>query len=229
MVADTTSETRAADTRQSRRMLTEAFVLFSAPVTWLEIVAFLLALACVSLSVYEIHWGWPLAFVSSLLYAWLFGASKLYGEGALQLFFAATALWGWWQWLFGRRAGDAPADHLHVARLDARSRWLALAAWLAAWLAVAALLFRYSDSDVAFADGFATGGSVLGQVLLGRKFIENWLVWVVVNLFSIGLFAYKALWLTALLYVVFAALAVAGWRRWRRQLPQSPAALPRHA
>ncbi len=141
-------EPRAADTRQSRRMLSTAFVLFGAPVTWLEIVAFLLALACVALSVYEIHWGWPLAFVSSLLYAWLFAASKLYGEGALQLFFAATALWGWWQWLFGRRRGETPAAHLHVAQLDARSRWLALAAWLAAWLAVAALLLRYSDSDV---------------------------------------------------------------------------------
>ncbi len=96
------------------------------------------------------------------------------------------------------------------------------------WLAVATLLLRYSDSDVPVADGFATGGSVIGQILLGRKFIENWLVWVVVNLFSIGLFAYKALWLTALLYVVFAALAVAGWQRWRRQLPRQ-AAVVRHA
>ena len=209
-------------------MLSEAFVLFAAPVTWLEIVAFLLALACVALSVYEIHWGWPLAFVSSLLYAWLFAASKLYGEGALQLFFAATALWGWWQWLFGRRRGETPTEHLHVAQLDARGRWIALAAWLAVWLAVATLLLRYSDSDVPVADGFATGGSVIGQILLGRKFIENWLVWVVVNLFSIGLFAYKALWLTALLYVVFAALAVAGWQRWRRQLPRQ-AAVVRHA
>ena len=209
-------------------MLVEAFVLFGAPVTWLEILAFVLALACVALSVYEIHWSWPLAFISSLLYAWLFGASKLYGEGALQLFFAGTALWGWWQWLFGRRAGAAPAEHLHVAQLTPYGRLITLGAALGAWLAVAAILLRYSDSDVPFADGFATGGSVIGQILLGRKFIENWLVWIVVNLFSIGLFAYKALWLTALLYVVFAALAVAGWRRWRRQLAPPPRAVARH-
>jgi nicotinamide mononucleotide transporter len=207
-------------------MLAEAFVLFGAPVTWLEILAFLLALACVALSVYEIHWSWPLAFASSLLYAWLFEASKLYGEAALQVFFAGTALWGWWQWLFGRRTGDSPTEHLRVARLTGGRRWSALGAWLLAWLAIAAVLLRYSDSDVPFADGFATGGSVIGQVLLGRKFIENWLVWIVVNLFSIGLFAYKALWLTALLYVVFAALALAGWRRWQRQLPQAPSAAP---
>jgi nicotinamide mononucleotide transporter len=180
--------------------------------------------------VYEIHWSWPLAFASSLLYAWLFASSKLYGEGALQLFFAGAALWGWWQWLFGRRAGDASGGHLRVARLEPRGRVVTLVAWVAAWLAVAALLLRYSDSDVAFADGFATGGSVVGQILLGRKFVENWLVWVVVNLFSIGLFAYKALWLTALLYVVFAGLAVAGWLRWRRQLASpSAATVVRHA
>jgi len=173
-------------------MLAEAFVLFGAPVTWLEILAFLLALACVALSVYEIHWSWPLAFASSLLYAWLFGASKLYGEAALQGFFAATALWGWWQWLFGRRTGEAPTEHLRVARLTGRGRWRALGAWLLAWLAVAAVLLRYSDSDVPFADGFAS----------------------------------EALWLTALLYVVFAALALAGWRRWQRQVPQAPSVAP---
>jgi nicotinamide mononucleotide transporter len=59
-------------------------------------------------------------------------------------------------------------------------------------------------------------GSVIGQILLGRKYVDNWPVWVVVNVASVGLFAYKGLWLTALLYVIFAALAVAGWVRWER-------------
>jgi nicotinamide mononucleotide transporter len=210
-------------------MLSEAFTLLGAPVTWLEVLAFLLALACVVLSAYEIHWGWPLAFVSSLLYAWLFGVSRLYGEAGLQLFFAATAVWGWWQWLFGHRAGDRQGEHLHVGRLTPRGRAVSFAAWFVAWLAAAALLLRLSDSDVAYADAFATSGSIVGQVLLGRKFIENWLVWLVVNLFSIGLFAYKGLWLTAILYVIFAALAWFGWYRWSRQLPPRPALVTRDA
>ena len=57
--------------------------------------------------------------------------------------------------------------------------------------------------------------SLVGQYLLGRKFIENWAVWIIVNVVSVGLFAYKALWLTAGLYVVFIVLSVAGWRAWR--------------
>jgi nicotinamide mononucleotide transporter len=165
----------------------------------------------------EIHWGWPLAFASSLLYAWLFYASKLYGESGVQLFFAGTAVWGWWQWLFGKRRRDrgAPAP-LSVVRLSRRGRSFAAAAWLIAWPATGLFLSRVTDTDVPYLDAFPTVGSVIGQVLLGRKFLENWPAWVVVNVASIGLFAYKGLWLTALLYVLFALLAVAGWMRWSR-------------
>lgn len=199
-------------------MLEPAFVLLGSPVTWLEIWAFLLALACVVCNVLEIHWGWPLAIASSALYAWLFHASKLYGEGTLQIFFAATSMWGWWQWLFGTRAASAgERTRLAVARLSNRARLATLAAWAAAWPCAGALLAVATDTDVPYLDAFPTVGSVIGQVLLGRKFIENWPVWLVVNVASVGVFLYKSLWLTALLYVVFAALAVAGWVRWTRR------------
>jgi len=198
-------------------MFEPAFALLGATVTWLELWAFGLALACVICNVFEIHWGWPLAFVSSALYAWLFYASKLYGEGGLQLFFAATAAWGWWQWLFARRVhhGGAP-ELLTVERLGTRPRLFIGAAWLLAWPITGALLARITDTDVPYLDAFPTVGSVVGQILLGRKFIDNWLVWVIVNAASIGLFVYKGLWLTAVLYVIFALLALAGWMRWAR-------------
>jgi nicotinamide mononucleotide transporter len=200
-------------------MLESAFVLFGASVTWLEVWAFLLALACVACNVYEIHWGWPLAFASSLLYAWLFFASRLYGESGLQLFFAGTAAWGWWQWLFGtRRIGQGSAAPLAIARLRARGRWIAVVAWLIAWPATGWLLSRITDTDVPYLDAFPTVGSVIGQILLGRKFIENWPAWLVVNTASVGVFVYKQLWLTAILYVVFVVLALAGWARWARTL-----------
>jgi nicotinamide mononucleotide transporter len=91
-------------------------------------------------------------------------------------------------------------------------------AWIVAWPMTGLLLARATDTDVPFLDAFPTVGSVIGQVLLGRKFIENWLVWLIVNVASVGVFVYKGLWLTALLYVVFAVLAVAGWMRWKRAL-----------
>ena len=92
----------------SEAFFTAAFTLWGSPVTWLEIVAFGLALAMVGCNIREIHWGWPLAMASSLLYFALFWRSRLYGEAALQVFFAGVAGWGWYQWLRGH-GGDSTA------------------------------------------------------------------------------------------------------------------------
>jgi nicotinamide mononucleotide transporter len=200
-------------------MFDSAFTLWGGAVTWLEVIAFVLALACVSLTVFEIHWGWPLMIAASLLYAWLFREYRLYGDAGLQVFFALIAVWGWWQWLFGRRAASGsavPATGLPIAELAARVRVLVVVGWALGWGALGLLLDRVTDTDVPYFDAFPTVGSVIGQVLLGRKFIENWWVWIVVNAASIALFAYKSLWLTALLYLVFLGLSVAGLVRWRR-------------
>ena len=92
---------------------------------------------------------------------------------------------------------------------------------LAAWPLLGLVLQRYTDSDVPYLDALPTAGSVAGQFLLGRKLVENWLVWLAVNVFSVGLFAIKGLWLTALLYAavrvaVGCRLAGAGGRTLRR-------------
>ncbi|MBL8309695.1 MAG: nicotinamide mononucleotide transporter [Burkholderiales bacterium] len=200
-------------------MLDTAFTLLGSAVTWLEVIAFTLALANIACNVFEIHWGWPLTIVASVLYAWLFYASKLYGEAGVNLFFAVTALWGWWQWLHGHRAGaDGP---LRIARLGARGVTVLALGWALTWLVFALLLRAVTDSDVPWADGFVTAGSVAGTVLLGRKLIENWPTWLVVNAASVALFAYKGLTLTALLYVIFFALALCGWIGWRRRLARA--------
>ena len=91
---------------------------------------------------------------------------------------------------------------------------------MAAWPLLGALLSRATDSDVPYLDALPTVASITGQILLARKRLETWPVWLAVNLFSVGLFAYKALWLTAVLYAVFALLSVWGWRAWRAQLPR---------
>jgi nicotinamide mononucleotide transporter len=157
--------------------------------------------------------GWPLAILSSLMYALLFADSKLYGEASLQFVFIALAGWGWWQWLRGTSPAGAP---LRVHRLAPRGRVLALAFTLTAWPALALLLSHATDSDVPWFDALSTAGSITGQILLGRKVVDNWPVWLAVNLVSVGLFATKGLWLTVLLYAIFAVLSLVGWRAWRR-------------
>ena len=194
-------------------MFAAAFSVWGSPVTWLEIVAFVLAIAMVVFNIRVNPLGWPLAIASSLLYLALFWNSRLYGDASLQVFFALVALWGWWQWLRGTQADGEP---LRVRALGARGRRIAVVALALAWPATGLFLKRYTDTDVPWWDAFPTAASVLGQWLLGRKYIENWPTWVVVNVVSVALFAYKGLWLTVVLYTVFVAMSFAGWRAWRR-------------
>jgi nicotinamide mononucleotide transporter len=192
-----------------------AFTVWATPVSWLEIVAFVLALVMVVMNMRVDPVAWPLAIVSSLLYFALFWNSRLYGDASLQIFFAVIALWGWWQWLGGTQSdGEA----LVVRSLPASGRWRLLLALALAWPATGLFLRTYTNTDVPWWDAFPTAASVIGQWLLGRKYVENWVAWIVVNVVSVGLFAYKGLWLTTLLYGLFIAMSFVGWRAWRRML-----------
>jgi nicotinamide mononucleotide transporter len=188
-----------------------AFDVLGSPVTWLELVAFALSIAMVVCNIRVNVVGWPLAIASSLLYMLLFWNSRLYGDASLQVFFAVIAGWGWWQWL---RGTDEQGHALRVRRLGTNGRINVLVAIAIAWPATALFLHRFTDTDVPWWDAFPTAASVVGQWLLGRKYIENWPTWLVVNIVSVALFAYKGLWLTTVLYVVFIALSVVGWKAW---------------
>ena len=195
-------------------LMRPAFHLLGGDVSGLELVAVVLAVAMVLCNLRVNPLGWPLAIASSALYALLFARSRLYGEAALQLVFIALSAWGWWQWLRGTGEAGQP---LRVHRLDGRHKAIALGLTLAAWPLLGSLLARHTNSEVPYLDALATTGSITGTLLLGRKLIENWPVWVLVNLFSVGLFASRGWWLTVLLYAVFTVMALAGWQAWHRQ------------
>jgi nicotinamide mononucleotide transporter len=199
-----------------------AFVAWGSPFTWIEIVAFALSIWMVVCNMRVQPIAWPLAMVASLLYALLFADGRLYGEAGLQLFFVAMAGWGWWQWLRGH---DAQGALLVVRPLAPRIGWRVVLATAASYPLLVALLERIGDASPRL-DALPTVGSIAGQFLLGRKYIENWPVWLAVNLVSIALFATRALWLTVLLYAVFAVLSVAGWRAWGALRGRRSAAAP---
>lgn len=179
--------------------------------TPLELISFLLSIITVALNIRQIHWGWLFAILSSLLYCVVFFDAKLYGDSGLQIVFVLVSMWGWTQWL---RHGDAQ-QKLLVTRLQRSEKFLAVFTCLAMFLILYVFLKFATDTDVPLADGFLTAGSLLGQILLSRKKLENWYVWIVVDVLYVLLYLYKNLMLTALLYAIFVVMAIVGARTWR--------------
>jgi nicotinamide mononucleotide transporter len=173
---------------------------------------FVLSLAMVYCNIKEIHWGWPLAITSSILYGVVFWNTQLYGQVVLQVMFVLMAAWGWHQWL------SHPAQKpLVVSSLQTKELRYVIAAGLFAWLACGFVLTQFTDSQVPQWDALVTAMGLMAQYLLGRKKIENWWLWLWVNLLTMGLMAYQSLWLTTVLYGLFSGLSLVGLRAWRQQ------------
>lgn len=191
-------------------------LLFGLLTTPLELISFLLSIITVALNIRQLHWAWLFSILSSGLYALVFLDARLYGDMGLQFVFILTSIWGWHLWLWG----DHDNPSLKVSRLTMKGGTNSVLAWLLGFAVLAWFLKIYTDTDVPNADGFLTAGSLLGQVLLSRKKIENWLVWIIVDVLYIGLYVYKGLMLTAALYAVFVLMAIIGWRAWSKSCPR---------
>ncbi len=180
----------------------------------IELVAVVVTLAAVYLTTRQIIWCWPLGMVSVTLYALVFYNAKLYADMGLQALYFGLAIYGWWAWLHGSE------DHgeLEVS-LTSNRAWIMLATIAAlAGLLLGFTLSRLTDASLPFMDSILTSFSIVAQWMQTRKLLEAWLVWLVVDVFYVGMFLYKGLTPTAGLYAVFLFLAVLGFVEWRRSM-----------
>lgn len=198
---------------------------FGLSTTPLELLSFVLSLITVACNIKQIHWGWLFAILSSGLYALVFRDAKLYGDMGLQFVFIAVSCWGWWQWLKGDlgthteiSSGELAFPQLRPSRLSRVETLWSVSFWSISFLILYFFLHRFTDTDVPLADGFLTAGSLLGQILISRKKLENWWVWIVVDILYVALYLYKGLHLTAFLYGIFVFMAVAGARAWANEI-----------
>jgi nicotinamide mononucleotide transporter len=187
------------------------------PLRAAEAVATVFGTACVALAVRQSPWTWPTGLVTVSLYLWIFFEVRLYSGAALQAVYVALNAYGWWAWLRGGESGGA----LSVSRLSrgALARWALVGA--AGALALGLAMQRLTDADLPHADAAVTSFSLVGQWLMARKRVENWLFWIGVNVLAVFLYAAKDLWLSSALYALFLALALYGWVSWRRAFTAS--------
>ncbi|MGN6376873.1 MAG: nicotinamide riboside transporter PnuC [Sphingomonas sp.] len=182
----------------------------------IETAAFVLGVINIVLLVRRSIWNYPFALAMVALYARLFFTAKLYSDALLQIFFFIVNLYGWWQW----RRAEAREGGIRVELMSPQARiaWavgciLCTAGW--GWLER-----RFTDASYPWWDAGVAIVSIAAQVMLAKRWLENWVLWIAVDLVSIGLYAAKGLWLTMVLYAVFLALATWGlidWHGARRQ------------
>jgi nicotinamide mononucleotide transporter len=176
-----------------------------------EIIAVALGLANILLLVRRSIWNYPFGIAMVCLYAWIFFHARLYSDTLLQIFFLILNAYGWFHWSRAQQAGAVP-----VRMLTARSRGFALAGVTVASVIWGSAMARWTDAAAPHWDGTIAMLSVLSQFLLAKRFVENWIGWIVVDCMAIMLFWTRGLQLTAGLYVVFLLLSVAGLVQWLR-------------
>jgi nicotinamide mononucleotide transporter len=179
-------------------------------------------LLCVVLLIKNNIMTWPIGITSVLLYGWVFYQSSLYANMWLQLlYYLPMQIIGWYWWL---RGGPKKQDDLPITRCGP----LALSGWLLASLPLAAfwgyLIHRSASQTpllIVSLDAWTTAASVIGQYLMTRKYIENWIVWFLADvIYTFLLFPMQKLYPTTLLYFILTLMAVQGYRDWLRLMRQ---------
>jgi nicotinamide mononucleotide transporter len=174
----------------------------------------------VVLAIREIAWCWPVGIANALLFFVVYWQARLYGAAVLQLLYLLTSVYGWYEWLRGGRGHG----RLSVSRTP--PGWgagLALGA-VAATVVLGLFLKHRTDAALPFADAATTSASLAAQWMATRKWLENWVVWMGVNVANVAICVSQDLLPMAALYALFLVLAFFGLRAWRSSLAASPSA-----
>ncbi len=181
----------------------------------LEIIGFVFGVAGVWLTIKE-HWAcFPVGLVNVGVSLFLFLDQKLYSDTVQQGVYIILLSYGWYRW---NTAGNKVV--LKVGVLEPMMRAVLIAAFFVIALTMGYFFDTYTDADVPYLDAIATAMSFIAQFLIARKKIENWLLWMVVNVLYIGIYTYKGLYLYAILFLIYLVLAIKGYLTWKTSLIQ---------
>jgi nicotinamide mononucleotide transporter len=183
-----------------------------------EAVAVVLAIAYLLLAVKENILCWLFAFLSTAIYTVLFWDVSLLMESALNVYYMAMAVYGWQQWTRGGTNGDEGAHALAIRSMSGQQHVLVITGIAILTVVSGYFLSEHSSAAWPYVDSFTTWASVITTYLVARKYLQNWLYWIVIDTVSIPLYIDRGLSLTALLFVAYVVIAAFGYVKWRDHL-----------
>ncbi len=159
---------------------------------------------------------WIVGLIMPIVHGVLYYRAGLYADCSMQVYYILAGLYGWLVWR------NAPRAKKNIALRISHISWRTLPALVAAYgvihIAIYFVLTRFTDSSVPFWDSLTTALCIVAYWMLSRKYVEQWLVWLVVDVVTVGLYLYKDIPLTAGLYALYSLLAILGYLRWNRQI-----------
>jgi nicotinamide mononucleotide transporter len=182
----------------------------------IEILGAILGILYIFFSIRQNIFTWPTGLLTSALYIFVFFQSKFYADMGLQVYYVGISIYGWYYWAKGKKPEDTETVPVKRTR---KILWIKMGV-VAALLygAILFILLNFTDSPVPFMDTLTTALSIVATWMLARKYIEHWLIWIVVDVISVGLYIYKDLWPTVILFVVYTIMAVLGYIEWKKDL-----------
>lgn len=186
---------------------------------YIEVIGALTGLIYLYLEIKQNIWLWPVGIITSAFYIYVFFVSKFYADMGLQVYYLVISFYGWWHWLYGSK--DIQKEELPITRTSAK-QWVYISlVTLVLFGVMVFILKRFTDSPVPIGDAFVTAWSITGTWMLAQKLIEHWWVWIVVNLISLGLFIWKDLYPTSILFFFYFILAIYGYHQWKKEMVKS--------
>jgi nicotinamide mononucleotide transporter len=181
----------------------------------LELLAAVLTAISVWLVVKRNILAFPTGIVSVILSAIVYFSAKLYGDMGLQFFFGAMQIHGWWAWSASQKTID---DRISIREMDLKKWAVSFVFILAGTLILGYFLAEKTDSPVPYLDAFLTSASVAGQILMNTRFLENWYIWIIVDILYVPLLWSRDLKWMSVLYASFILMSILGWREWKAKL-----------
>ncbi|MBP1676698.1 MAG: nicotinamide mononucleotide transporter PnuC [Bacteroidetes bacterium] len=182
---------------------------------WIEIVGSLLSLIYIFLSINQKVSLWIFGFLCSALYIVVFFQSKFYADMSLQFYYLGVSVYGWVSWKLGKQ--NTGAD-IPVKRTNMKQALVISLVAIALYMLYYYILAGFTDSPLPRADSLTTALSIVATWMLARKLIDHWLIWVFVDGLSAGLYFYKGLYPTAVLFVLYTIMAAIGYFKWRKSM-----------
>jgi nicotinamide mononucleotide transporter len=181
-----------------------------------ELLGAILGILYIVFSIRQNILTWPTGLLTSLLYIIVFFKSGLYAAMGLQVYYLAISFYGWYFWLRGKNTNNKSRLSVQLVK---KKLWIKIGVIsILIYSVTLFILIKYSDSNVPFWDSLTTSLSIAATWMLAKKYIEHWIIWIFVDLVSSGLYIYKNLWPTVVLFIVYTVIAFLGYIEWKKDL-----------